>query len=645
MKTWIKKNGILTLLMIALIASSFYSYTTYKPLPESIYDEVTLQVDPDYQIKTTKASILWPENTILDQGNKAYFYAVEPMVHYTPSLTLIGANSAGLNGTAQITLTIQAVNDKQEVYWTTVYLQNPSENFQITAGNQSIDLGSVDIKISEITAIIDSISSELNFTNAIFQLIVNVQVQYTGKVNNVSLNNTLNSPLVLSFDGVGFNVPKTSDSITKISLSVNPVGTSYNLVQEIQTTPLPFGLVSLSVLSLLIIVYLRNRSVSENKRQHRKYKEWITDGSVSTKDHININVNTLEGLVDLAIDLDKRVIYDADKEKYHVLEETLIYTFDPQRKKNRSKGEKKLLGKILLESNAILPEQLEVGLLYQQKFDRQLGISLMELGFIDETTLYSTLAAQANIRFLHLDSSSLMIDEELLKKFTLNRARALEALPLGLKKDGKLVVVCANPSRKGIAEACAEVYKVEVELVVTLPSTIYQTIEHLSKVEKERLNPQKEASLSQQNLNKDEQDAFLKNYVLGNIDLELLLKGCGLVGDQILDNVPDKDLLMQSLVNNHFISSQTAHILNGIKAAVLKMNRSDLEMLDCPKLEDVLIKSNYLTQKDFDWARRESIREGVGIEKILLSNYLVSQDSLNDVKSLLDKLSLLLKSE
>jgi hypothetical protein len=180
---------------------------------------------------------------------------------------------------------------------------------------------------------------------------------------------------------------------------------------------------------------------------------------------------------------------------------------------------------------------------------------------------------------------------------------------------------------------------------VTLPSTIYQTIEHLSKVEKERLNPQKEASLSQQNLNKDEQDAFLKNYVLGNIDLEQLLKGCGLVGYQILDNVPDKDLLMQSLVNSHFISSQTAHILNGIKAAVLKMNRSDLEMLDCPKLEDVLIKSNYLTQKDFDWARRESIREGVGMEKILLSNYLVSQDSLNDVKSLLDKLSLLLKSE
>jgi len=477
-------------------------------------------------------------------------------------------------------------------------------------------------------------------------LIVNVQVQYIGKVNNVSLNNTLNSPLALSFDGVSFNVPKTSDSITKITLSVNPVGTSYNLVQQIQTNPLPFGLVVLSLFSLLIVVYLQSRSVSENKRQHRKYKEWITDGSVSTKDHININVNTLEGLVDLAIDLDKRVIYDADKEKYHVLEETLIYTFDPQRKKNSSKGEKKLLGKILLESNVILPEQLEVGLLYQQKFDRQLGISLMELGFIDETTLYSTLAAQSNIRFLHLDPSSLMIDEELLKKFTLNRARALEALPLGLKKDGKLVVVCANPSRKGIAEALAEVYKVEIELVATLPSTIYQTIEHLTQNEKSRLNLKPgEKDESKQNLSKDEQENFLKNYVLGNIDLEQILKGFGLVGDQTLANVPDKELLLQSLVNSHFISSQTAHILNGIKAAVLKMNRADLEMHDLPKLEDVLIKANYLTQKDFDWARRESIREGVGMEKILLSNYLISQDSLNDVKSLLDKLSLLLKSE
>ena len=65
---------------------------------------------------------------------------------------------------------------------------------------------------------------------------------------------------------------------------------------------------------------------------------------------------------------------------------------------------KQQLGKILIDRGLIQPEQLETGLYYQKRIGCRLGESLIALGFIDETILYSTLAAQQKIAYYELDT-------------------------------------------------------------------------------------------------------------------------------------------------------------------------------------------------------------------------------------------------
>ena len=59
--------------------------------------------------------------------------------------------------------------------------------------------------------------------------------------------------------------------------------------------------------------------------------------------------------------------------------------------------EKKLLGKMLLEDNAITQKELEEALEIQKKDGNPLGVILVKLGFLDEEILLEYLKRQGTI--------------------------------------------------------------------------------------------------------------------------------------------------------------------------------------------------------------------------------------------------------
>jgi len=644
MNDWLQKKGILAILLAALMISSIWTYFELSPSPVDTPTDVSIHLQPDYSVITTKDSILWPANTNIAQGAQAYFYVVEPFVQYTPQIDVSGATQLNLKGSATVDLMIQAVNEKQEVYWSKLMTEYPAQTLSLTDSNQPYRLNPIQVNLLDFNTQINTINTELNFTNAIYQLLIVTRVEYTGSVNTKTVSGTISSTLPITFQAVSFTIPQTVNSVStsKIVLSNDVVSTT--LLERLQTKPYPlisdFGI----VLFILFLIYKNQKSMVQTKRQHRRFKEWITDGRVQTKDHVNINVYTLEGLVDLAIDLDKRVIFDPDKERYYVLEETIVYVFDPEKKIISEKSEKKQLGKILIESGELRAEQLEIGLVYQQKFNRQLGVSLMELGFIDEITLYSTLAAQANIRFVKIDANTLVIDPKWLEVFTLNQANALEAIPLGPKKDGKLVVMCANPFKPGVKDALVEIFKQDIDLVATLPSTIYKTIErwsHLDQVDNAN-QTQIDANFE---LSSEEKTRFIFGYKHGNIIMSLLVKASSIVGDTILAMVPDQELILQWLLRNKYIRSEYVHILLGIQQATLAMNRAECEALVLPSYLDILVKSKYLTQADVAWVQQIMEKEGLTLQEVLLMNYLISSETLSILEYFMTTLETVLSTD
>ena len=94
------------------------------------------------------------------------------------------------------------------------------------------------------------------------------------------------------------------------------------------------GLGLLSVLALGsagAVVYVRREidaEAIETEFFHEEYRGWISEGEFPTGTSKRyVSINTLEGLVDIAIDSNKRVIFDPSLEVYAVVDGDLVYYF------------------------------------------------------------------------------------------------------------------------------------------------------------------------------------------------------------------------------------------------------------------------------------------------------------------------------
>jgi hypothetical protein len=108
------------------------------------------------------------------------------------------------------------------------------------------------------------------------------------------------------------------------------------------------------------------------------------------------------------------------------------------------------LGELLVEARAITRAQLEQALHHQRTAGGRLGTNLVELGFIDEKTLSSLLAAQ--LRIPSATASQIdRADPRALELLTAQAAERLRAVPLRLD-NGKLWIAMAEPTDRDAAE-------------------------------------------------------------------------------------------------------------------------------------------------------------------------------------------------
>jgi flagellar basal body-associated protein FliL len=106
---------------------------------------------------------------------------------------------------------------------------------------------------------------------------------------------------------------------------------SRTVVERDMFTVRLFGLVAvLALLGAVGVAYWHAQgpdvAAIESELSKARYEEWISEGQFPTDTEKQfIYINTLEDLVDVAIDSSKRVIYDPDLDAYSVLDGDLVY--------------------------------------------------------------------------------------------------------------------------------------------------------------------------------------------------------------------------------------------------------------------------------------------------------------------------------
>ena len=109
----------------------------------------------------------------------------------------------------------------------------------------------------------------------------------------------------------------------------------------------------------------------------------------------------------------------------------------------RSRG-RKLIGQMLIEKGHSTDEQLEQALAAQEQSTQRIGEILMDLGFIEEEPLYTTLAEQMRVGYINLNSTK--VDPNVATLISEDVAKRYSALPVDRGEAGTIRVAMAEPT-------------------------------------------------------------------------------------------------------------------------------------------------------------------------------------------------------
>lgn len=322
---------VLVLLLASVLVTYFIAVRGPRDKQEQ---EISLSIVPEYQIISEKAVRPYPQGTVFEEGMAAYFYAVQPEIRVTPHITVKGMEAGELSGSIVSNAVLQAVDDKSQLYWQYELIQYQPQTFRLAPGAEgqaSYDSKEISIAVASAYETITQIADELQFPNGSLQIIVSSDINIMGSINGYPVEKNVQMRLPLSLQTVYFSVPKSQDSSAAISLTGGSTGKSRQgavisaLLEHPVLSSLTFALFLL-YLFLFLYDHSRKRKAVDS---YKRYKEWITEGSAETLEgQRKVKIGSLEGLVDLAIDLNKRVIYDSGRGMYYVLTEDIVYLFD-----------------------------------------------------------------------------------------------------------------------------------------------------------------------------------------------------------------------------------------------------------------------------------------------------------------------------
>lgn len=301
----------------AALGGAYYVYST--PTVETVTEQTNTQtVQTDVQ---TSAVVTGTNTTLYEQGQRleampVYFFSASPI------LTLTVTTTADTEGEVRIAQQLSVIQEASR-NGVPFYSRNETVLEAAERTNTCEATASADLNISALRARASQVQNEIG-TVGVFQTRLQLEIVYQTR----DYDGTLSASSPIQFTGGAYFLGSDlSDSETQST----PV--TRQVVQ--QPDPAVFGgLAAIGILSLLgaigVFYYQRDLDIESLavEYSHEEYREWISEGEFPTgTDKRYISINTLEDLVDIAIDSNKRVIFDPSLEVYSVVDGDLVYYF------------------------------------------------------------------------------------------------------------------------------------------------------------------------------------------------------------------------------------------------------------------------------------------------------------------------------
>ena len=316
-----KKAIFIVSIVILALLSAFSIYSAYvdlKPKEVEVKRNVTIG---SYELYYDYYSIVSQENPLWEVGSKlsgrnVFFPRISPILNVTFNLILPEENFE-----VEYETKLVIMSSSQEITFWKIEKTLASGKTGLNSKNLSY---SFSLNVPEIEKKIESIERSLEFKGGSKVVKVVTSVYATGKVEGVKSVVKDSVEMTLKLSGSYYTVSTAVkkgkiEKTSKVKRIVPPSQKDY--VIAITKTLVP-------VAGIAAAVYLyRSSSLSEDEKALRKFKKWISSGKLPELRMTTIELESLEDLVDAAIDTGERVIHDRVKGVYFFVRNNVLYIY------------------------------------------------------------------------------------------------------------------------------------------------------------------------------------------------------------------------------------------------------------------------------------------------------------------------------
>jgi hypothetical protein len=271
------------------------------------------------------------------ENRSTYFTSVTPILNGTFEYTYQSEYQGEIQATVNTHLVLHAVDEEKGTeYW------RRTEELDVTKATltpgKSVQ-STYSVNVSAIEGELESIRSEIGASPGREEVLVvaDVTIDGTSKGEEIQTTRTYQQRIEPSGDVYRVETVPTEDTDTTVQ---EPVTQTEDPQNRRYLGYVLIGVGGLGALGFLLVLGYAGGtdaiapSESERERlrverQRSEYDEWITVASLPPNigDRTRIDVESLEGLVDVAIDTDGRVLERPDGSAYSVLDDDVLYVF------------------------------------------------------------------------------------------------------------------------------------------------------------------------------------------------------------------------------------------------------------------------------------------------------------------------------
>ena len=327
LKLFLGGYGSIVAIVLLIAAAGMFglAYQVYHDTPtETVTEEVDIE---NYAVTAHTEAVVDAQDPVLYEpgeelvGMPAYFYNESPRLTIVANVSTPPGESVDVD--ARMTIVYRAERD-EHVFWEHRDLL-AEESTTVRDGEMTIT-ATKDMRSALQT--VESVESRAGAVGSV-DTFIELHVEYESQLYEGSFSPETEVQLGSQAYWLSEDL---EDSSTESQLETHTIELDPPMEQVIG-----FGILGIMLLmgSLGILLTLYRGVDTERLRTELargEYAEWISRGEIPTSSEKQfVSIDSLEDLVDVAIDSNRRVLYDTEIDTYGVVEGDLVYYYSPTR--------------------------------------------------------------------------------------------------------------------------------------------------------------------------------------------------------------------------------------------------------------------------------------------------------------------------